>query len=333
MVSIATRYLGLELRSPLVASASPLSETIAGVRALEDAGAGAVVLYSLFEEQLNLPPESLHDLMGRGAGGYAETVALQPGSHRGPSGPFEYLEYLREAKAAVGIPVIASVNGAPGKDWAPYASLLEAAGADAVELNLYHVPTDPSVPAAELESRYYHTVQLIRRALRVPLTVKLHPFFTSLPHAAARFHESGADGLVLFNRFYQPDVDLDRMRARARLTLSTSEDLRLPLRWVSILKRQLGAELAITGGVQSAEDALKAIAAGASVAMVCSTLIRHGVPHLKTLNERLRIWLDAHGFAGVDDLRGRLSQEEDAQSVIERAQYIRTLRDFDPAAR
>lgn len=329
MVRIGTRYLGLGLRSPLVASASPLSETIDGVRALEDAGAGAIVLYSLFEEQLTLPPEKLHQLMGQGAGGYAEAVALTSDSPRAQTDPLGYLEHVRRAKASVDIPIIASVNGSPGCSWQSYARLLEEAGADALELNLYHVPTDPEVSAEALEAEYFKAVKEMRAGTRIPIAVKLHPFFTSLPHAARRFHEAGAQGLVLFNRFYQPDVDLERMRARSRLALSTPEDLRLRLRWIGILYGKVGAELAATGGVHSAEDALKAVATGARVAMVCSVLLKHGVPHLRTLNERIRIWLDAHGYADLDALRGRLVEGTEAQSVIERAQYMRVLREYE----
>jgi dihydroorotate dehydrogenase (fumarate) len=329
MVKIATRYLGLGLRSPLVPSASPLSETLGGVRALEDAGAGAIVLYSLFEEQLTLPPEVLHQLMGRGAGGYAEAVALRSSAPRVQNDPLGYLEHVRTAKEAVDCPIIASANGAPDGAWPHYAKLLAEAGADAIELNLYHIPTDPEVSAADLEDKYFHVVRSVKEVVDIPLAVKLHPFFTSLPHAARRFHENGADGLVLFNRFYQPDVDLDRMRARSSLALSTSEDMRLPLRWVSVLHRRTGADLALTGGVHSAEDALKAIAAGAQVAMVCSVLLRHGIPHLKTLNERLRIWLEARDFPDIDALRGRLHESEEVQAVIERAQYMRVLRDYE----
>lgn len=329
MVSIGTRYLGLDVPSPLVASASPLSETLAGVRELEDAGAGAIVLFSLFEEQLTLEPETLHELMGIGAGGYAETLALLRQAPKSRQGPLEYLEHLRAAKSAVSVPIIASVNGAPGMSWHAYLRLLEETGADAIELNLYHVPTDPDLSSERLEQSYFDTVREASNGLSIPLSVKLHPFFTSLPNAARRFVENGARGLVLFNRFYQPDVDLDRMRARSRMGLSESVELRLPLRWVGILSNSTEAELAVTGGVHTAEDALKAIAMGARVAMVCSTLLRHGTHHLKTLNERLRIWLDAHGYVNVDALRGRLANEADTLAVVQRAQYMRTLQAVD----
>ena len=330
MVELGTRYMGKSLKSPLVASASPLSETLSGVRELEDAGAGAVVLYSLFEEQLTLTEEQQTDLMARAHNkSVAETLALRPSSPRVKGGPVEYLEHLRGAKAAVDIPIIASLNGGPSADWPSYARLCEQAGADAVELNLYHVPTDPTKTAVDVEDAYLRSVSKVKKAVGVPVAVKLHPFFTSLPHTAREMKAAGADALVLFNRFYQPDVDLENMRVRTRLELSTPAELRLPLRWTSILTRADSPEIAISSGIHSAEDALRALAAGASVAMVCSTLLKKGIPHLRTLNQRLRVWLEARGWSSVEAFRGSLVRTEDGVADIQRAQYMRTLQDWD----
>lgn len=325
MVDITTRYLGLPLRSPLVASSSPLTETLDGIRALEDAGAGAVVLFSMFEEQLTLPPEALHRLMGEVAGSYAEAMASIPDVPRAHISPFEYLDYIRAAKEAVDIPIFASINGTPGGAWHAYARLVEQAGADGVELNLYHVPTDPAVSAERLEADYFHTVKRVREAVRIPLAVKLHPFFTSLPHAAKGFVEAGADGLVLFNRFYQPAIDLVQMQARPKIELSRSEDLRLPLRWVSILHDLVPGDLGLTSGVHTAEDALAALAAGARVAMVCSVLLEKGPAHLKSILQGMRVWLESREFRQVDDFRGALHENPEARRAVERAQYMRAL--------
>lgn len=328
MVDIGTRYLGLSLRSPLVASSSPLTETLDGIRALEDAGVGAVVLFSMFEEQLTLPPEALHQLLASATGSYAEALALLPDAPRAHTGPFEYLEYVRAAKDAVDVPIVASVNGTPGGAWAAYARLLEHAGADAIELNLYHVPSDPKVSSERLEAEYFHTLRRVREVVRIPVAVKLHPFFTSLPHAAGEFERAGADGLVLFNRFYQPLVDIERMRARPRIELSRSEDLRLPLRWVSILRRSVDADLAITGGVHTAEDALSGLAVGAQVVMLCSALLKHGPEHLRTVEQGMRVWLEARGIQKLDSFRGTLLESPEAREAIERAQYMRALHGF-----
>lgn len=329
MVDTSTTYLGHRIRTPLIASASPLSETVDGLRALEEAGVGAIVLSSMFEEQLDLSPETLHRLMGENAGGYARVLGEQNGNPRTKRGPLEYLEHLRAAKAAVEVPIIASVNGTPGGSWPCYLPLLAEAGADAVEINLYHVPTDPMVSGADLEASYFDAVRRARDHFRAPIAVKLHPFFTSIPHAALRLHECGADALVLFNRFYQPDVDIETLEAKPRLLLSSPEQLRLPLRWIGILHGRVGAELALSGGVHSGEDVLKALAVGAQAVMLCSTLLRHGIHHLASLDKRLSIWLEAHDYPSVDALRGRLVTDGEASAIVHRAQYIRTLFGYD----
>lgn len=331
MVDISTQYLGIPVRSPLCASASPLSDHLDGIRALDDAQVGAIVISSLFEEQLQLSPEILHRLLSLDRGSYAEVLSVATGGQRTRWGPDEYLAHLVAAKAAVDAPIIASLNGAPTAKWAGFARLLERAGADGIELNLYHLPTDPEVSAARLEEQYFQCVREVRDAVSLPLAVKLHPYFTSLPHAARRFVEAGADALVLFNRFYQPDLDLESKRAHNRVKLSTSEDLRIPLRWTAMLQPLLPADIAVTGGVHTGEDALKAMALGAQVAMVCSTLLRHGIPHLGALHRRMRAWLEAHDFRKIDDFRGSMLTGLELKEVIHRAQYIRNLHGYDSA--
>ncbi len=325
MVNMSTRYLGLDLSTPLVASASPLSGTVEGVKELEDNGIGAVVLFSLFEEQLTLSPHHLHQLMGVQNGGYAEAISLASTAPHRQMDPLDYLEHVHASKAAVDIPIIASINGTPHQRWTHYIKLLQQAGADAVELNLYHIPTNPLLSSYDLEESILQTIRAVKATVEIPIAVKLHPFITSLPHFAQRMHEAGADALVLFNRFYQPEVDLENLRAKSKLTLSTSEDLKLVLRWLHILKGQLGAEMAATGGIHTSEDALKALAMGANVTMVCSSLLKHGVGHLKTIQQGMRIWLEARDYQNINSFVGAMSNCIQSKEAVERAQYIRTL--------
>ena len=327
-VNRTTRYLGLTLRSPLVVSANPLTERVDAIRAMEDAGAGAVVLLSLFEEQLTLSRAELTARLAEGAGGLARAQARTPEHGRLQMGPLGYLEHIQAAKAAVEIPIVASLNGAPGHTWAEYARLVELAGADAIELNLYIVPTDPDVDPLALEKTYYEAVRAVRRAVAIPVAVKLTPFFSNLTYSAGRFAEAGADGLVLFNRFYQPTVDLERGTVRPQLTLSSADDLVLPLRWTSILRDRVQVSLSASSGVHSAHDALKLIAVGADTVQLCSTLLQHGIGHLHTIQRGMDAWLQAHDTT-LDALRGTLSARSGAATgAFERAQYLRTLDSF-----
>lgn len=323
-MNLATRYLGLELAHPLVPSPSPLSSTLDGVKRLEDAGAPAIVLFSLFEEQLTLHPEQLHRLMGEGVGGYGHALALLAEQPAKP-GPLAYLEHLRRAKEATRIPMIASLNGRPDGHWVPYAKLLQQAGADALEINFYHLPSNPLLTATETEASYLRTIRELRRALHIPLAVKIHPYFSSLPNIAQQMHNAGADALVLFNRFYQPDLDIETLRLKPTLRLSHSEDLRLPLRWIAILYNQTQAQLAATGGIHRPEDALKALYAGATITMVCSALLEHGPQYLRTLQQELAQLLDQKG-GSLEAIRGTRSlQNAPDPSAYERAQYMLTL--------
>jgi dihydroorotate dehydrogenase (fumarate) len=312
MADLRTRYLGMKLRSPLVASSSPLTGSLDGLRRLEAAGAGAVVLPSLFEEEL---PEA-----GGGAG-----VGDRAGYGYG-AGPEAYLSLVAEARKTLEIPVVASLNGVSRGGWASYASRLEDAGASALELNIYYVSSRPGLSASDVEWHYLDVVRAVRRATRLPLAVKLSPYFSSLTNMAGQLVEAGADGLVLFNRFYQPDLDIETMEVLPALELSSSVELRLPLRWIAILHRRHRVSLAASTGVHTATDVLKVLLAGADVAMMTSALLRNGPDHLRPLETQVRDWMDRHGFETVDQLRGRLSQRSVPDpAAFERANYIKTL--------
>jgi dihydroorotate dehydrogenase (fumarate) len=311
MADLRTRYLGLELPSPLVASSSPLTGTLDGLRRLEAAGAGAVVLPSLFEEEL--VPEAL--------------AGADPGERAGyGAGPGAYLRLVERARETLSIPVVASLNGVSRGGWAGYASRLEEAGADALELNVYYVSSRPGLSGSDVEWHYLDVVRAVRRATGIPLAVKLSPYFSSLANMAGQLVEAGANGLVLFNRFYQPDLDVEAMEVRPALELSTSTELRLPLRWIAILHRRHRVSLAASTGVHTTEDVLKVLLAGADVAMMTSALLRNGPDHLRTVEVGLRDWMDRHGYETVDQLRGRLSQRSIPDPrTFERANYIKTL--------
>ena len=326
MTDLRSRYLGLELRSPLVASASPLTGATEDLRRLEDAGVAAAVLPSLFEEQLTHDQIELDRLLEATSEHVGEALSYFPDLVDYNTGPASYLELIQRAKRAVAIPVIASLNGTTPGGWVRHARRLQDAGADAIELNLYAVATDPAVAAAELEARYLEVVAAVRAAVTVPLAVKLSPFFTATANMAVRVVAAGADGLVLFNRFYQPDLDLETLDAVPRLVLSTSEELRLPLRWIAILHGQVRASLAATTGVHTGMDAAKVLLAGADVAMMTSALLRHGPDHVRTVEAELVAILDEHGYASVAELRGSMSRRSIPDPAgFERANYARTL--------
>ncbi len=323
---LRTSYLGLELRSPLVASASPLTGELDGLRRLQDAGAAAAVLPSLFEEQLTHDQLELDRLLETTSDHVGEAQSYFPELQDYNTGPWSYLQRIEQAKRAVIIPVIASLNGVTPGGWVRHASRMQDAGADALELNLYSVATDPRAGAVELEARYLELVAAVRAAVAVPLAVKLSPFFTALANMAVRIVEAGADGLVLFNRFYQPDLDLDTLDVVPRLVLSTSEELRLPLRWIAILRGQVGGSLAATTGVHTGLDAAKVLLAGADVAMMTSALLRHGPGHVRTVERQLLTILAERDYDSVGQLRGSMSRSAMPDPAgFERANYMRTL--------
>jgi dihydroorotate dehydrogenase (fumarate) len=325
MVDLRTRYLGLDLPSPLVASASPLTGTLDGLRRLEAAGAGAVVLPSLFEEDLAEGTREVEALQATGATG-AEARAGHPEQAGYGAGPAAYLSLVEQAKQSLSIPVIASLNGVSRTGWVRHAARLEQAGADALELNVYYVSSRPGLSGGEVEWHYLDVVRSVRQAIGIPLAVKLSPYFSSVVNMAGQLAEAGADGLVLFNRFYQPDLDIETFEVVPSLELSTSAELRLPLRWIAILHRRHRLSLAASTGVHTAEDVAKVLLAGADVAMMTSALLRNGPDHLRPVEVRLRDWMERHGYETVEQLRGRLSQRSVPDpAAFERANYLKTL--------
>jgi dihydroorotate dehydrogenase (fumarate) len=331
MIDLTTTYLGLPLKNPLVASASPLSKKVSMARWLEDVGAAAIVMYSLFEEQITHESHELDHYLEYGTHSYAEALSYFPDLDHYNVGPESYLEHLRRMKEAVDIPVLGSLNGISPGGWVQYARFIEEAGADALELNIYFLPTDPDLTSAELENAYVELVREVRASIKIPIAVKLSPFFTSLPNMAKRFIEAGANGLVLFNRFYQPDFDLEELSVVPNLGLSTSHDLRLPLRWIAILYGRLQVDFALTSGVHTAQDVLKAIMAGARVAMTTSALLRNGPEHLSHILSNLEEWMILHEYASIREMQGSMSQQAVADpAAFERANYLKALNTLDP---
>jgi len=325
MVDLRTRYMGLHLRSPLVASASPLTGSLDNLRRLEAAGAAAVVLPSLFEEQLTQEAREVGRLLEAGAESLSAAVALDAYN----AGPYGYLALVEKAKATLEIPVIVSLNGVSRGAWVEHATFLEDAGADAVELNVYYVSSSPGLSGSDVEQRYLDLVRAVRRTIGIPLAVKLSPYFSSVANLSRQLVEAGAQALVLFNRFYQPDLDLDSLEVTPHLVLSSSEELRLPLRWIAILAGHVPASLAASTGVHTAEDAVKVLMAGADVAMMTSALLRHGPEHLTVVETGLRNWLEGRGMPSVDLLRGLRSQRSVRDPAAwERANYVTMLASY-----
>jgi len=330
MAELKTRYLGLEMKNPLVASASTLSKKLTNIKKMEDAGIASVVLYSLFEEEITHESLALDYFLSRGTESFSEALTYFPDFDNYNIGPEKYLGLISKAKESVQIPIIASLNGISSGGWIEYAKLIEQAGADALELNLYYVSTDLDVAGVELEKAYVELVRNIRGEIKIPIAVKLSPFFTSFSSIAAELVGVGANGLVLFNRFYQPDINIENMRVEPTLELSTSSDLLLPLRWTAILYKKVNADLALTSGVHSGEDIVKSLLAGASVVMSASELVKNGIDRAMSLLQELSNWMDIHEYESVDSLRGILSQQSVAQpAAFERANYMKALTLFD----
>lgn len=329
MIDLTTTYLGLKLDCPLVCSPSPLCENLDNLRRMEDAGAGAVVLHSLFEEQLSLESQALDRCLSHRTESYAEAISYFPDMNDYNLGPEAYLEHIQAAKRAVGIPVIGSLNGVSPGGWLRCAQVIEAAGADALELNIYYIPTDPHVTGAEVERRYVDLVRQVKASLRIPIAVKLGPFFSSLPALAWQLDQAGAAALVLFNRFYQPDFNLETLETEPSLPLSQSSELLLRLHWVAILHDNIRADLAVTGGVHTAHDVLKAMVAGASVAMMTSALLLHGIQHLKTVRGDLLRWMEEHEHQSIREMQGKMSLwSVKDPSAYERGNYMKVLRSY-----
>jgi len=328
VIDLRTPYLGLELASPVVASASPLNGEPASARLVEEAGAAAIVLPSLFEEEILHEEVELSRALEAGSEHVAEARSYFPALGPLTSVGDRYLDRLEAIKAQVAVPVIASLNASHPGSWARYASLIEDAGADALELNLYHVAADPDRSAADVEEADLEIVRAVRASLRIPLAVKLSPYYSSMAAFARDVVAAGADGLVLFNRFYQPDIDLERLDVVHRVELSRRWELRLPLRWMAILRPQLGpgVSLAATSGVHGGTDVVKALMVGADVAMLTSALLQHGAGHLRTVHEELEAWMEAHEYSSVDQLRGSATQATSGDpGAFERANYVAAL--------
>jgi dihydroorotate dehydrogenase (fumarate) len=326
-MDLTTKYLGMQLRTPLVVSASPLSQEIGGIRKLEDAGASAVVLYSLFEEQLHKEALDLELHLNAGTESFAESLTYFPHSSEFHTGPEGYLDHIRKAKAAVDIPIIASLNGATLGGWTKFARQIEQAGADAIECNLYFIPTNMDISGAETEKIYTEILREVKGAVHIPVAVKLSPFFSNFAHVAKQFDQLGADGLVLFNRFYQPDIDLEELEIIPNVLLSTPQALRLPLTWIGILHGRIQASMAATSGVHGPEDVIKLLMVGADVTMMCSALISNGIGHLRQVEQGVQEWMQVHEYESVQQMQGSMSQLHCPDpGAFERAQYMRAVK-------
>jgi dihydroorotate dehydrogenase (fumarate) len=329
MANLETTYMGISLKNPIVPSASPLSRSLDDIKALEDAGASAIVLYSLFEEQIALETGELSHLVSDGAMSLADASVYFPHKHEYSRDPDEYVKHVRAAKEAVEIPIIASMNGTSKGGWLEYAVKLSEAGADGLELNIYFIPTTDMLFGLDLETLYLDIVHSVVAMVDIPVAVKLSPFFSALPNFAGRLDETGARALVLFNRFYQPDINVGEKRVEPRLSLSHSQDLLLPLRWIAILHGQISCSLALTSGVHNAEDVLKAILAGADIANVCSVLLREGIDKLKEMLDGVNLLMDHLEMKSISEIKGDLSLENYAEpAAFERTSYIKLLQSY-----
>lgn len=330
-MDLTTTYLGLKLAHPIMPSASPLSERLDTIRRLEDAGAPALVMHSLFEEQLTGESHRLDHYLDYGTESFAEALNYFPDLGGYHVGPEQYLEKIRQAKEVVDIPIIGSLNGISAGGWTRYARYIEEAGADALELNIYYIPTDPELTGAEVEERYLKVVRSVRDIISIPLAVKIGPHFSAVANMAKRFVEAGADGLVLFNRFYQPDFDLENLEVTPHLVLSTSDELRLPLRWVAMLYGRVQVDFAITGGVHTHIDVLKGLMAGAQVTMMASELLKHGLQRIREIRNHLIIWMEEHEYESVEQMQGSMSQLNVSEpTAFERANYMKVLQSWRP---
>lgn len=325
-MDLKIKYLGKTLSSPLVVSASPLSDSIDNIKKMEDAGAAAVVLYSVFEEQIIHDQREIHYQTTVGTDSFAEALSYFPEPDDYRLGPEEYLEHIRKAKAAVSMPIIASLNGSSIGGWTSYAKKMEDAGADAIELNIYFIPTDMNMSGADLESQYVEVLKAVKAAVNVPVALKVSPYFSNFANMAKRFDEAGADSLVLFNRFYQPDIDLEELEVVPNIMLSQSAAMRLPLRWIALLKDRVRADLAATSGIHSGLDAIKMVMVGANVVCLNSVLLKHGIDQIATIKNQMVDWMTAKEYESIAQMHGSMSQLKTGNpAAYERAQYLKAL--------
>ena len=330
-MDMTTTYMGLALKNPIVPAASPLSQRLDNIRRMEETGASAVVMYSLFEEQITLESHQLDHYLSYGAEGFAEALSYFPEMETFRVGPDEYLDRISRAKEAVGIPIIGSLNGVSTGGWIDYARRIEEAGADALELNIYFIPTDLNMTGAEVEGMYLDVVRDVKKVVSIPVAVKLSPYFSATGNMARRLAEAGADALVLFNRFYQPDFDLENLEVVPHLVLSSSYEMRLPLRWVAILYGQVPVDFAITSGVRNVEDVLKGLMAGAKVAMMASELLESGMGRISQILEGMVQWMEEYEYESVSQMQGSMSQQSVAEpAAFERANYMKELGSWRP---
>ena len=325
-MDLSTTYLGLPLANPFVVAASPLSEEISNIQRMEDAGAAAVVLYSLFEEQIRCERLELDWHLTHGTESYPEALTYFPEPDKFNVGPEEYLRHIARAKETVRIPVIASLNGSTLSGWTDFAKQIQQAGADAVELNIYQIPTDLALPGADVERTCVEIVKAVRAAVTIPVAVKLSPFFSNFANMAKQLDDTGANGLVLFNRFYQPDIDLEALEVTPSILYSTPMAMRLPLRWIALLYGRIGLSLAATSGIHRGTDALKCLLAGADATLLCSALMRHGIAQLSVIRRELSTWMEQHEYLSIEQLKGSMSQLNCTNpSAFERAQYLQAI--------
>ena len=332
-MDLSTTYMGLQLSSPLVPAASPLSFEIDNIKHMEQAGASAVVLHSLFEEQIAHDADELDFFLHYGADRFAESLTYYPRQEEYILGPEEYLQHIARAKRAARIPIIASLNGISAGGWISYAKKMADAGADALELNIYYIPADPRLTSDQVESVYLMVLEAVKLAVTIPVAMKLSPFFSATANMLTRLADTGADALVLFNRFLQPDLDIDHLEVDPTHSPSTSADIRLALRWIAILRDQLRCSLAATNGVHTADDVIKLLLAGADVTMLASTLLRNGIDHLALLRRGLEEFMLDKGYDSVEQMKGILSQKHVTDpTAFERANYVKTLHHYGPTA-
>ena len=330
-MDLTTSYMGLKLKNPIVPSASPLSEKVDTVKALEDAGAAAIVVYSLFEEQITHEANALDFYLSQTGESYAEALSYFPHTEDFKLGPDEYLNHISKIKQSVDIPIIGSLNGVSVGGWMKYAKNIEEAGADGLELNVYYIPTDNNLPGSQVEQIYINNLMAVKENISIPVAVKLSPYFSSMANLAKKLDSAGANALVMFNRFYQPDFDLETLEVVPNLTLSSKWELRLPLRWLAILYGNVKASLAATSGVQDYEDILKVVMAGGDVAMMCSELLRHGPERIQQILKGLENWMEEKEYVSIEQMKGSMSQKSVAEpAAFERANYMKTLQSFRP---
>jgi dihydroorotate dehydrogenase (fumarate) len=328
-MDLTTTYLGLKLKNPLVASASPLTEKVETAKKLEETGIAAIVMYSLFEEQIIHESMELDHYLDYGTDSYAEALTYLPNIGRYSLGPDKYIEHLKQVKRSVNIPVIGSLNGVSAGTWVEYAHKIEAAGADALELNIYYLPFETNLASADLEDTYVNFVSKVRSKINIPLAVKIGPYFTGMGNVCSKLVQAGADGLVLFNRFYQPDFDLEELETYPNLVLSTSQELRLPLRWIALLYGRVKTDFALTTGVHSAEDVLKAMMAGARVAMLASALLKHGPERVTEILADLEKWMTTHDYTSIQQMQGSMSEQSTHNPhALRRSNYMKVLNSY-----